>query len=71
MCCDALQTGWGKVDDMVIPVPNPQQLVSTYIYFTKIFIVMAGPPYDGQVCVDYSRFGNGLEEHYSMLIIAR
>ena len=51
MCCDALQTGWGKVDDMVIPVPNPQQLVSTYIYFTKIFIVMAGPPYDGQVCV--------------------
>lgn len=28
VCCDAIQTGWGKVDDMVIPVPNPQQLIS-------------------------------------------
>ena len=39
MCCDALHTGWGKVDDMVIPVPSPQQMVS--ITIVPIFIVMA------------------------------
>ena len=37
MCCDALHTGWGKVDDMVIPIPSPQQMVSIII----VLIMMA------------------------------
>lgn len=39
MCCDALHTGWGKVDDMVIPIPSPQQMVS--ITSVLILIMMA------------------------------
>jgi len=41
VCCDALQTGWGKVDDMVIPIPNPQQLVCSVITCSHILHTMA------------------------------
>ena len=71
VCCDALQTGWGKVDDMVIPVPNPQQLVSNY--FTKIVIVMSGQILHTMArCVLLIVYTwQWLEKHYSMLYVAQ